>query len=203
VLVALLLSEVASATTAKPQPSLWQQERDKHGWESMVQLFGHLAADAKLVEPEGDKFPYVQARIAVNRGEDMDASFITFYVRGVKENSTADDSTRPTSEELAELVSHLKRGQRVKLQGKVDIRPVRQDLYKQLIERLGISEEQAKSDPVAKEFFFSSSASVTLFINREQLDLQATYNDASARRPITLLPNIGEESGRENPKTPF
>lgn len=196
-------ADIEEAVEEAEEKSLWQQERDKHGWESMVQLFGHLSADAKMTDPGDGKFPYVTARIAVNRGENMDASFITCYIRGVKESSSANDNTRPDASEMETLASLLKRGDRIKVQGKLDVRPARQDLYKQLLKRLKLSENEAKSDPVAKEFFFGTSTSVTLFIQRDQLDLDDTYDDNTKRRPITLLPHIGDVENRENPKSPF
>lgn len=184
----------APASTTEETPR-WQIERDTHGPESVAQLIGNLTRDAVVEVPEDDKKPYIWGGLAVNRGEDQPATFYTYYIYGVKDNADADESTRVSVEQLEEFASSLVKGQRVKLQGRTDLRPINEELYAEACKAFGVEpgSDASKENKALREFFFAVRPTVRTFINRQELDLENTF-DKKGRRPMTLLPAIGGDS---------
>ena len=186
-------------TSTEEEVPKWRVERDTHGQESIAQKIGNLTRQAEVVNPDGDKFPYVRASLAYNRGENQESAFLTLYIYGVKESADADDSTRPSTEELQTLASKLKG--RVKVQGKHDVKPSRH-LVDGLKAELGLDADDRSNDYV-NALFFGGQESMTLFIRQNQLDIENTFDDGTERRPITLLPPIGDGTSKEDPKSIF
>ena len=192
-----LVEEVTTKPATESVPR-WQVERDTHGPESVSQLIGNLTRDAEVEVPEGDKKPYIWGGVAINRGEDMQASFYTYYIYGVKNDPEADESTRTTVPELEALAARLSKGQRVKLQGRTEIRPINEELYAEACAAFNVAPGSAESKEIAplREMFFAGRPMIRIFANKSDLDMDGTF-DQKGRRPVTLLPRIGEDSNSD------
>lgn len=191
---------VSSTPATTEEVPKWRQERDAHGQESVAQKIGNITRPAVLVKPDNGKQPHIRMSMAVNRGEDQESSFLTVYIYGGKESAEASDDTKPSVEELQAFADGLKQG-RVKVQGKHDVRPSR-DLADKLRSALGVAADD-RTNEFVNALYFGGQESITVFVKRDQLDLEASFNNAKSYDPIKLLPLIGDGTGSSSPKTPW
>jgi len=175
---------MAESTTSTEAPSKAQLERKKHGSESAAQLIGHLGTPKKDVrkavlvpaqerEDGTSRQPYIWTTLAVNKGKDFDPSWLFINIYG----TANDDGMRPSVEDMQAMADLLATGQRVKCQGPIEVR--QGDLFD--------TPEGQKRD---------QSTTIKLFMAPEDVAhvLDADNLDAAGRRPLTLLPRIGNDN---------
>lgn len=159
-----------------------KQERKLHGSEAACQLIGNLGTpkqgerQAIVAQREGGR-PYVWTTLAVSNGEDYPPSWWFVNIFGVANS----DDERPKKKHLKKLAEKLATGQRVRLQGRPEV-------------RAGKSFKTEDGD-IRKDV----SVTLKLFMTPEQV-LEALSEDAEnakGRRPVTFLPSLGDGSGKD------
>lgn len=185
----------ATVTPESAELTKWEAERKLHGPVNTAQQIGHAVRSAEFVAGEDGKRDSVWFTIAISRGEDYEDSFYRVNIYGVTKGQDGDESTRPSSEDMQNLAEQITVGQRLKLQGMIDAVPFRaSQKFADLAALLDVDPEDqdaVKAVPALNAAYWSANPQIVLFVNTD--DLPVPHNK-EGRRPITLLPKVGEDS---------
>ena len=161
-------------------------EEKKHGPNHVGQLIGNLTRDMEFEAAQELPHGTVAARLwggmAIDRPGGGRPSYYVIYIY-------AGDGV--TEDDLKKMAEHLKSGQRVKAQGRLDVRPMDSEIFEELAGALGFDDVivatlQSKS---LSQVFYSGRSSIRCWAGPNDKDLLKTM-DQKGKRPITLLPSL-------------